>query len=152
MLARLAFFCLLAAALTGCASYNAARDTRGWFFNTDGEVKLVYGAPQSDDVALMLSCQPRSGRVLVSQSALRPGDGITLSSAGRQATLYGEAEPDRLNGGVMMMAETSATSPVLTAFRDTGRVGVVENGRSAELYATAAEQMQIREFFGACAA
>jgi hypothetical protein len=152
MLRRLAFFCLVAAALAACASIDPARDTRAWFFNTDGEVKLAYGTPQSDDVALMLSCEPRSGRVAVSQSALRPGDGVTLTSGGRRTTFYGEAEPDQLNGGVFVTAETSAAAPVLAAFRDTGRIGVVEDGRAAELYATPAERMQIQQFFGACSA
>ena len=149
MLRRLAFLCL-AAALAGCATYDPARDTRGWFFNRDGEVKLAYGTPQSDDVPLMLSCQPGTGRVFLSQGGLRPGDGITLTSGSGRSTFYGMTEPDQLNGGLFVTAEASALNPVLTAFRDTGRITLDENGRPARLYATPAEHQQIRQFFSTC--
>ena len=151
MLRRLAFLCL-AAALAGCATYDPAGDTRGWFFNRDGEVKLAYGTPQSDDVPLMLSCQPGTGRVFLSQGGLRPGDGITLAAGGRRTTFYGAAEPDQLNGGVLVSASTSAATPVLAAFRNSGRVGIVEAGRDAGLYATDVERMQIGRFFATCGA
>ena len=152
MLRRLAFFCLVAAALAACASVDPARDARGWFFNAEGEVKLAYGTPQSDDVALMLSCEPRSGQVAIAQSALRPGDGVTLASGGRRSIFYGQAEPDELNGGVYVTATTTVETPVLAAFRDSGRVDIEEDGRAATLYATPAEHQQIRQFFGACSA
>ena len=148
MLRSLAFCAL--ALLAGCATYDAARDTRGWFFNTDGEVKLAYGTPQSDDVALMLSCQPRSGRVAVSQGGLRPGDGVTLVSGGRRTTFYGEAEPDQIAGGVFVTAATDVREPVLAAFAGSGRLAVGDAPRP--FYATPAEQMQIRQFFATCSA
>ena len=148
MLRRLAF-CTLAL-LAGCATYDAARDERAWIFNTDGEAKLVYGTPQSDDVALMLSCQPRSGQVSVSQGGLRPGDGVTLVSGGRRTTFYGQAEPDQLAGGVFVTANTDVRQPVLAAFAAGGRLAV--GGERMPLYATEAERVQIGQFFATCSA
>ena len=144
---------LAAAALSGCATSDAGRDARGWFFNAEGgETKLAYGTPQSDDTPLMLSCSGATGRVTLSQTARKPGDGVTLASGGRRTTFYGEAEADPLGGGTTVTAEAAVTAPVLSAFRDSGRLSIEENGRAAELHATPAERARIQQFFGACAA
>jgi hypothetical protein len=137
--------------LGACASFDPARDTRGWFMHAEaGEAKLVYGTPHSDDVPLMMDCTAGSGRVAMSQSALRPGDGVTLSAGRTRTVFYGEAEPDEMNGGVFVTAETDAATPVLAAFRDGGGLAIEEAGRVQRLPATAQEREEIRRFFAAC--
>jgi hypothetical protein len=149
-------FVLTLAAIVGlsaCATYDAASDTRGWFFHTDGaEAKLAYGTPQSDDAPLMLMCTGRSGQVTLSQSAVRPGDGVTLASSGRRSTFYGETEADQLNGGLIVSAVAPVDAPVLSAFRRSGDLAIEENGRRARLLATPVERAQIQQFFQTCSA
>ena len=137
--------------LGACASFDPARDTRGWFMHAEaGEAKLVYGTPQSDDVPLMLGCAAGSGRVSLSQSALRPGDGVTLSAGRTRTVLYGEAEPDEMNGGVFVTAQTDTATPVLAAVAEGGGLAIEEAGRVQRLPATAREREDIRRFFAVC--
>ena len=142
---------LACATLAACATaYDAGSDQQQWFYSTDtGETKLVYGTPQSDDVALMLSCRPGSGRVTVSQGGLEPGRGIVLASSRGSVTLQGASEPDQLNSGVYVEAETPTTTAVLQDFRRSGRIIVGGEGGRV-LYATPAERAQIEQFFAAC--
>ena len=49
--------------------------------------KLAYGAPNSDNVALMLSCQPASGQVLCKAGFLYTGDVEVTWSEARQAAV-----------------------------------------------------------------
>jgi hypothetical protein len=153
MIRKLALLIAAAAAVNGCATrMDAANDTRGWFFNNEGEVKLAYGTPQSDDAPLMLYCTPRSGQVTLSQSALRPGDGVTLAAGGQKSTFHGESQPDQLNGGTIVTAQAPVNTPVLNAFRSTGRLAIEERGRATVLTATPAERAQIEQFFASCQA
>ena len=153
MIRKLALALIATAALGGCVTMDQGADTRGWFFNAEGgETKLAYGTPQSDDAPLMLSCTGPTGRVIVSQTGVQAGDGVTLASGGRRTTFYGQAEPDQLSGGTIVSAETKADAPVLSAFRRSGRLDIHENGRPAAIRATPAERAQIEQFFTACGA
>ena len=136
--------------VAACATYDLAADSREWIFNEDGEVRLVYGTPQSDDAPLMLHCAPGSGRIQLSQNGLRPGDGISLASGAQATVVHGESEPDQLNGGVSVTAEVETRTPVLAAFRATGQLVVAEAGRSPRFHATPQERGLIEQFFARC--
>ena len=152
MTRKFALSLLTVAALSACASYDAPQNSRQWIFNADGgEARLAYGTPQSDDAPLMMSCRS-GGRVSISQNQLQPGDGVTLESGPARTTFHGEAEPDQLNGGTIVTADAAVTSPVLQAFRRSGRLAMVENGRTARLPASPAERAQIQRFFEVCQA
>ena len=158
MIKRLFAF-LAAAALAGCAQPlppdpgppDRADDGRAWIYNADGpEPRLAHGTPQSDDVVVMMSCRARSGSIEVMQGALRPGQGIALSSGGRSVVLTGRSEPDQLSGGVFVTASRAIGDPVLQSFRRTGSLAVMENGRWAPLAASPSERGGIAAFFAAC--
>ncbi|HEX8568518.1 MAG TPA: hypothetical protein VF699_01140 [Caulobacteraceae bacterium] len=144
-------------ALAACAAPPMPRppladpgaDTRAWFYAREvGNVSLVYGTPESDDVALSMTCREGSGRVKFSQGGLRAGEGIAIASGGRSAVLRGPTQPDELNGGVYMEAEADADHPVLQSFRGAGSL---ETGGGQVLTATGAERAWIDQFFAACA-
>ena len=127
---------------------DPAADTREWFYSReDGRANLVYGTPQSDDVAITIGCAEGSGRVALTQGGLGRGQGIAIASGGLRDVLRGPAQPDELNGGVFMEAETDAAHPLLGAFR---RTGALVTGRDV-LTATPAERGSIEQFFAACA-
>jgi hypothetical protein len=154
---RLRFLSPLAALffLGACASAPEARsDARTWILGgEDGEARLAYGTPDSDDAPLMMRCQTGSGRVTLSRDAARPGEGLALASGDRKVVLHGAEEPDMLNGqGVIVTAQTGLENPVLRRFRDTGRLAMISDTRRAELPATAEERARIRQFFQGCGA
>lgn len=114
--------------------------------------KLAYGQPQSDNVLLMMTCQPRTGAVRLSVAAPEAGapDAVRLASRGRQDSFAGEAAPSGMGSGLIVEAEARADHPVLASFAATGDLAVVENGRRARLPAAGADRQEIRSFFAAC--
>lgn len=120
------------------------------YYETEGEgAKLAYGVPSSDNVVLMLSCQPRSGEVLVSTTRSSASTQIRLASAGESGQFSGAADPTGL-GGVFVEAAAPADHPALARFARTGELSLQEAGRSARLPVRAAERGRIRDFFAAC--
>lgn len=108
-----------------------------WTLNhVDGEgAKLAYGQPQSDNVLLMLTCQPRSGAVRVSMTA-PDGTGATamkLSSGGRTTRLNGESAPSGFGDGLLVEAVAQAEDPVLVRFARDGRLAVAVGAKRTEL-------------------
>jgi hypothetical protein len=147
MIARLCALLAACAAAACATTYDAAADNVQWFYSTeDGEAKLVYGVPESDNIAIMLDCRPGSGRVGAYRGGLGPGEGIVLASGGRSVTLHGESGKDELSDGVYVDAETPSSTGVLQDFRRSGRISV--NGEA--LHATPAERAQIEQFFATC--
>ena len=155
MTQRLIVF-LIVAAVAACAApprtepvADPAADAREWFYaREDGRASLLYGTPQSDDVAISMSCSEGAGRVTLAQGGLRAGGGIDIASGGARDILRGPGQPDELNGGVFMEAQASTDHVVLQAFR---RTGTLSTGGSEALTATAAERASIEQFFAACA-
>eukprot|EP01030_Chromulinospumella_sphaerica_P021381 gene21381-21316_t len=60
--------------------------------------KLAYGAPNSDNVALMMTCQPASGEVLVSTNAVQSAPAIVLKSGKSETALPATATPSMGEG------------------------------------------------------
>lgn len=121
---------------------------------TEG-VKLAFGAPQSDNVFLMLMCQPRSGEVLVSVASAGDGQArstVELQSGAARSALAGEFAPSGGDGGFLTEARAMVDNPALAAFAKGGPLAVVESGRRAALPVTAADRPQITGFFEACRA
>ena len=150
LLALLALSACAAPPMTPPPLADPAADTREWFYAREGgNVSLVYGTPQSDDVALSMTCAERSGRIKFSQGGLRRGEGILIASGGERAVLRGPTQVDELNGGFYMDAEAPAAHPVLRAFRGTG--GLTTTGGQV-LTATPTERSSIEQFFANCGA
>lgn len=145
--------CLLAA----CAHQGeSGLAGMGWsLHHAEGEgAKLAYGQPASDNVLLMMTCQPRSGAVRVSLTTTAedvPGS-IAIESQGKVSKLRGQALPGMGEGSALLEAETRASDPALASFARTGDIAVVQNGRTAALPVRAQEQPTVKAFFAECRA
>jgi hypothetical protein len=121
--------------------------------HAEGEgAKLAFGQPSSDNVLLMMTCQPRSGQVLVSVTTGEVSDAIELSSKEHVSRLSGQAVPAMGEGSVLMEAEAGADDRTLASFARTGELAVVENGRRSALPVRAAERETVSRFFAECRA
>ena len=145
--------CLLAACTTG-GGYGAM--DLGWsLHHAEGEgAKLAYGQAASDNVLLMMTCQPRSGQVLVSMTAPAGATptSIELTSSGRSSRLNGAAAPAMAEGASLIEAMAPANDPALLNFARTGDIAVVENGRPAQMPVRRAERAAVSDFFAQCRA
>lgn len=153
-------------ALTGCL---AIRDTGpaghgisqpgpnqfGLFYSQTPQegAKLVYGAPNSDDVRLMLDCMPGSGRIEVIQAYGPAHDSpMTLSSGFSRTRLAGKAEDDGETGEKDAIAWTTPRSAALRQFRRSGRLVVSGPGYRSQVAVKTAERQAVGRFFQACGA
>ena len=115
----------------------------GWHLSHEGSLaKLAYGIENSDQLALMMTCER----------------GQT------QATVYGDAQPassrlikasmseliDPLSGGLADEARISVRDPALQKLARTGKLAVEADAGAFELSATAEERRLIGEFFAYC--
>ncbi|WP_340647578.1 hypothetical protein [Phenylobacterium sp.] len=145
--------CLLAS----CAHQGSSgMPDMAWSLNhAEGEgAKLAYGQPQSDNVLIMMTCQPRSGQVLVSMTAPMdaPSDAIQLVSRRQNSRLAAEATPGMGEGAAYVEAKASITDPALASFASTGDLSVVANGRKAALPVRGPERGAVNGFFASCRA
>lgn len=127
-----------------------------WSLNhAEGEgAKLAYGQPQSDNVLIMMTCQPRSGRVLVSMTAPldAPSDAIEIASRDHNSRLAADATPGMGEGASYVEAQAAVTDPALTSFAATGDLAVMANGRKSPLPVRGPERRAVNDFFAACRA
>lgn len=127
-----------------------------WSLNhAEGEgAKLAYGQPQSDNVLIMMTCQPRSGRIMVSMTAPADAasDAIEIASGGRSSRLLADATPGMGEGAAYVEAHAPITDPALASFAATGDLAVVANGRKAAMPVRRTERAAVNDFFASCRA
>lgn len=139
------------AALCGCATDGRAGSYAWSYQQVEGEgEKLAYGAPNSDDVLLMMTCEPGSGRVLLSALAEAPQSDIVLASGAGQDRFPGEAMDSEL-GGMIVEAQAAARATSLRGFAETGRLSMMAGDHKVSLDA-GAERADVQRFFQACRA
>lgn len=140
-----------ALALGSCVSQQAASSDFAWSFqDNEGEgPKLAYGAPNSDNIVLMMACEAGSERVNLSLLGGSPETGMILTSGGRQAHFTGE--PVVAPGaGHMIETEAHVDAPPLARFEKTGALTLVDRGRDVKLDASGSERAEVKRFFRAC--
>lgn len=124
-----------------------------WSFNhTQAEgLKLVYGQPRSDNVLLMLSCQPLSGQVEVAVATSDEAAGA-VGLVSRQASfdLSGPPAPTPLAGVGLVMETAAINNPALASFAQTGELSVRTTGKSVAAEARGADQALVAGFFAQC--
>lgn len=144
--------CLLAA----CAHQGDPRAAgMAWsLHHSEGEgAKLAFGQPASDNVLLMMTCQPKSNQVLVSMSAAQgAGETLDLISGDVRNRLRGEIAPAMGEGSVLVEATTPADTAALSRFARTGELTIAEGGRRAQLPVRKEEKPVVADFFAACRA
>ena len=125
----------------------------GWSLHETPEegAKLVYGAPNSDNVALMLSCQPASAKVLVSTTAVQPAPAIVLKSGKMESALPATTTPS-MGEGHFLEAGAKTNDPVLARFARTGDITLMQGKDSIKLTAGSGDRPQITKFFATCGA
>jgi hypothetical protein len=149
-MSRILSIIAFAAALGGCA-HEADAPGYAWSYQHSGGegVKLAYGAPSSDDVLLMMTCAPHSGRVLLSAITEGAQNDIVLASGSGRDRFTGAAMPSEL-GGALVEAEARAASPSLDRFARTGDLSMMAGAQKVSLAANGAERAGVQQFFEAC--
>lgn len=117
----------------------------GWHLSHEGDVaKLAYGVANSDQLALMMTCEPGQA----------------------QAVLYGDVGPvgaryhpvsmtptaiDPLSGGLDAGVRLSVADPALRQLAQRGKLEVEGDAGAFQLTATREERILIGDFFAHCA-
>ena len=98
----------LSCLLTACTHGGYGAVDLGWsLHHADGEgAKLAYGQADSDNVLLMMTCQPKSGQVLVSMTAPDSVglEAIEIASRGHSSRLPGASAPAMTEGSSLIEA------------------------------------------------
>lgn len=146
----------LAATLAAACASEPPQPTQtpgmGWSLSqVEGEgAKLVYGRPQSDDVVIMLTCEPRSNQVHIAALADKgAAHELALKSGDKQRRYPAEAGPAGFGDGLVLESATRPDDPVLAAFAASGRLSVDAGGRAVAV--PAADPRRARTFLASCA-
>jgi len=141
---------MLSLLMGSCVTSPVAPGFAWSYQNNEGEgPKLAYGAPASDNIVLMMTCEPGAKSVDVSLLGGSPRAGMTLTSGGERQKLRGElvASPGM---GQMLQASFHPDSAPLAAFARTGDLSLVDRGRTVNLDASPLERAGVSQFFKAC--
>lgn len=123
----------------------------GWHLLHEGErAKLAYGAANSDQIALMMTCAPGDRAVEVFGVVQPDTPRLTLAADGATARLDGAPEVDPLTGAMAVETRAPLADPVLRRFREGGELTVVSRGARRTLGADGAERRRIAAFFDHC--
>lgn len=149
----LAALALLAAGLAGCAHEKVAVNSYRWAYLDSAldAPRLAYGRPNSDDVVLMITCQPGQDQVDVSALGLS-GSEIVLTSGRTESRFPADALEDEASGGKLLEGRGRTSAPALANFRKSGELDLLTKGRRHSLAAGSADQGHVRAFFKACEA
>ncbi len=138
--------------LGSCVAMPTASAFAWSFQHNEGEgPKLAYGTPASDNVVLMMTCEPGSQQVDVSLMGGSPKAGLTLVSGDAREAL--EADLVSSPGmGQMIQASARPASAPLAGFARTGDLSLIDRGRTVNIGASPSERPGVARFFKACQA
>ena len=116
-----------------------------------GQSSLAFGAAESDDIDLGLTCDDGSGRVTLFRDSA-PGEPaeIRLDVGGVVERFAAEGEPSPLTDGLALHAEADASNPVFRRFSDLGWLTLQARGEPHSLAAHPGSEERIPRFFAAC--
>jgi hypothetical protein len=162
-----AFAVSVALLATACTPPQAGRgerpeapsgENRTWIADVSAdEARLVYGTPQTDDVALLLRCATGSNTVAMSFTRISAEVvdvwPFTLIAGRARATYDGTTTPTASGeDAVMVSATTSVASDPLLALSEAPSLTLEESGRSVEMRVDPERRDEINRFFAACRA
>lgn len=117
-----------------------------WTLHHDGEfAKLAYGVPNSDQLAIMVACQPGNRLATVY------GD-VRLETAQVVQASYGAQPLDPLSGGLAEEAQIAVNDPSLQRLAQRGRLTVEGDAGRFTLTADQEERRLVRDFLAYCGA
>ncbi|MFN4092151.1 MAG: hypothetical protein ACK4FG_04570 [Brevundimonas sp.] len=143
--AALGFTAVAAQSYAPEAEPIVATPVMGWHLShEDGIAKLAYGVANSDQLALLLMCEPgRSTAVVYGE--------VQPKAARLTQTAMGPAEMDPLSGGDAVETRISLRDPVMQTLARRGKLEVQGEAGDFMLEATVDERRLIGEFFASCA-
>ncbi len=116
----------------------------GWHLSQEGAMaKLAYGVANSDQVALMMTCEPGQQQLAVY------GDAVPATPRLMRASMT-EAAIDPLSGDLEEDIGVSLRDPTMQALARTGRLTVEGDAGRFQLTATRSERALIDRFFAYC--
>lgn len=119
-----------------------------WFLSLDERPGLMYGAENSDDVWLVLTCEPGTSIFDLAQPAIEPHP-IQVESGGDTETYPAEPAPSDLHD-LLLTARVDKTDPVFQRFRRVGWLATWTEGRRAMMVPQPGSVGRIESFFAAC--
>jgi hypothetical protein len=123
---------------------TGAANPMSWHLSHEGSMaKLAYGMANSDQLALMMTCEPGQPQAVV-YGDVQP-DSPRLHKASMTA-----APIDPLSGGMADESRISLRDPAMQKLADSGKLAVLGEGGHFELTATGDERRLVREFFAYC--
>ncbi|MBX9460497.1 MAG: hypothetical protein KL785_04695 [Brevundimonas sp.] len=116
----------------------------GWHLSQEGAMaKLAYGVANSDQLALMMTCEPGAAQAIV-YGDVQPASPRLIKASMRDAAI------DPLGGGLADEARIPLRAPVLQKLAHSGRLAVQGDAGHFELTARGDERRLVREFFAYC--
>lgn len=110
----------------------------------------MYGADNSDDIWLLLSCEPGNEGLRLSQPATEPGP-ILLESGGDTESYPTTPEPSALHD-LLLTARAKADDPVFLRFRRLGWLATWATGERLMMAPQPGSADRVEGFFAACEA
>lgn len=142
--AALGLITVAAHSQTTQADVDGSTAPMGWHLSHEGSMaKLAYGVANSDQLALMMTCEPGQAQAVVY------GDVQPASPGLRQASLT-SAVIDPLSGGLADEARISLRDPALQKLARRGKLEVEGDAGHFELTANRDERRLVSEFFAYC--
>lgn len=116
----------------------------GWHLSHEGQMaKLAYGVANSDQLALMMTCERGQTQAVV-YGDVHPASPRLIKAATTTATI------DPLSGGLADEARISMQDPAMQQLARLGKLSVDGEAGRFELTATSEERRLIGDFFAYC--
>ncbi|HYC73813.1 hypothetical protein [Brevundimonas sp.] len=116
----------------------------GWHLSHEGAVaKLAYGVANSDQLALMMTCEPGQAQAVV-YGDVQPASPRLLKASMTAAPI------DPLSGGLADEARIPLRDPALRKLARSGKLDVEGDAGHFVLTADVDERRLVREFFAYC--
>jgi hypothetical protein len=129
---------------TDAAPEAAMAAPMGWHLSHEGSMaKLAYGVANSDQLALMMTCEPGQAQAIVY------GDVQPVSPRLVKASME-SAAIDPLGGGLADEARIPLRAPALQKLAQSGKLTVEGDAGHFELTADDKEQRLVEQFFAYC--
>lgn len=148
---KIAIPAVAALALIAFAARSQATDSdaqtgvasMGWHLSQEGSLaKLAYGVENSDQLALMMTCEPGQTRATVYGDVQPAGPRLIRASMSTAI--------DPLSGGMVDETRISVLDPAMQQLVRSGKLAVEAGAGQFELSATPYERRLIGDFFAYC--
>ena len=131
-------------AAIGTGPETAMAAPMGWHLSHEGAMaKLAYGVANSDQLALMMTCEPGQSQAVV-YGDVQPASPRLVKASMESAAI------DPLGGGLVDEARIPLRAPALQKLARSGKLAVEGDAGHFELTADDKEQRLVEQFFAYC--